>query len=463
MVRIMRNMSLILSLSLLLGQTSTSLAATTLSKKELAAGKETITRFKNGLHKADEEDRRLYEALTKDKKFFAIWARSVADRENSDKLKALIRASRRLRLWGSVGWMLQALSELEPGSPAFYRLSALAQYEQGKVSQAYHRVYDGVLEHPMHRGLRRIWYSIHKKHEETKGPKLKDVAAVKETINIELCVVRSNCLKEKLNHYRDEGKLPPAFSKSSSPEKLMKMWQDFLLQKGELPADYELDYDCQYVCHKEPLDWLSVSCLTHENRFAKFSNGEKIYRGKLFVHKVAEDLIRKVVSDESFVYRQKALEFLLMRYQKLDEVTETQVLALLENPKISSSVLNRHLQAVVHYLRRYKASTALTRAIENVARKARGANKALCTMALYWCGYPPKELSDEQLMYLLPMDGIRDLIKLPGGRSDVEKLIYDTLVVRGPSSVERLRKLARKLNLPRTMAEANLKIHFSKK
>mgnify|MGYP001554457046 CR=1 FL=1 len=459
----MKHSILLLTLLLVLSSRSRAVAATALTRKEIAAGKQSIARFKSRLSEADEEDRRLYKTLTEDDKFLRVWSRSIADRKNTAKLKALIRASRKLKLWANVEWMLQALSEYEPGSPAYYRLSALSKYEQGKVSSAYHDVEEGIREHPLHRGLRRIWYLIYKKHKEKKGPKLKDGAAVKEAINIELCVVRSRLLQSKLNHYRDEGKLPPSLSKCKSPNELMFRWQEFLKQEGELPADYEFDYDCKYVCHEQTGDWLSVNCLTHGNRLSKLATGEKIYQGRLIAHEVEETLIREVMISESQVYEQKALEYLLLRELKLNNADENKVLSLLNNPEVSSSVLNRHLQAIVHYLRRYKASKKLETALQEKARQLKRANGTLCLLALYWCGSKPKKLSDEQLMLLLPMDGVRDLVKLPGGRSDIEKLIYDTMLLAGSKAVGRLKKLARKLDLPGSMAESNLRNHFSRK
>ncbi len=434
-----------------------------LTENERQAGLASIGRFREHLAKADDEDKRLFELLTKDRKFFTIWSRSIADKDNMDKLKSLIKASRKKKLWGNIEWMLDTLSDYENQSAAYYRLKALCLYEQGRREEAVTAAQEGVYRDHRDRRARRVWYKLHCQHKWPKPrPEISSMEDYALLVDLEQCHTRSELLGRLINDSYWQDEVPEVATKTTSSELMVAVFQDYFDDKGDLPATFHRDHNCPYVCGTQKgSEILRVTCRMHfcsGTRLKK--NGKPILVGKHYEYKVLPQVIDTALEHEEGRYRQMAAEYLLLQPGKLSIDDEKRIAKLLRSDKFSAIETDKLLQAVLHYVRRYPIGDLLERAVVDRSNKTKGRIRALCVMVLSWCGKWPNSLSDDEISAMIGFADLK-LVQLFDVNIDIHWLVHDCLLKDGKKALKRLERIRKARRWGNSIVENNLRSSLS--
>ena len=435
---------LLFSITLVLSLSTLLIADSNLTSAEETAGRESISRFSKMVAEGTKEDKRLYELLTKNKEFFAIWSRSIADKDDAKKLKALIKACRKEKLWTNVEWMLDALSEFEDESPAFYRLQALSRYEQGDIKLAKDTANRGVERHIWHRGLRRLWYKLYCEVElPHPQPKVSTLKELKYVVDVELCHERTDFLRASFNSIEGPQDVPNATMYTTSSEILVDVFQDYLGDKGKLPITYQRDHSCRYIVgpHPEEPSLFLVVCKTH-GRYGvvRKIDGKPLTGGKLCIHSVSDAVLYEAINESEGIYAVKAAENLLLRKDRISPEDEEQVLKLIQRTSLNELELVVLMRAILHYTRRYSLCPNFERAIIELTNRTKGPVCALGIIILRWCGKNTNSFSDDELAALAG-GYCRVLYKLHDYDTDIRNFVYEYLKRDKEKALARLERI----------------------
>ena len=415
-----------------------------LTLKEEKAGKASVAQFSKIVAEGNKEDKRLYWLLTNNKEFFATWSRSIADKDDMSKLKALIRVCRKEKLWENVEWMLETLSEYEDESPAYYRLKALSRWEQGEKKFATDAAKQGVTQNTWHRGLRRLWYNLKWEQLVPKPqPKIANPREFRYLVDAELCHERTHLLRLWFDSIESKDDIPEAALHTKSSETLVAVYEDYLGDKGKLPLTYNRSHKCQCYVGRDPEDreLSRVVCKRHGYRgVVRKVDGSPLIAGKIYHHKISDDIILEAMAAEDGIYAVKAAENLLLRKERLSPEDELKVVELVKSKKLNEQEMIILMRALLHYVRRFELRPPLERAAAELSNRTKGPVCALTLIILQWCKKETLNFSDAELA-ALTADGYGRLYTLHDSASDIMNFVYDYLKRDKEKAYARLKKI----------------------
>ena len=439
--------TVLLTLTLLTPQLC-SAKSTALTKKELQIGQNSIKEFKAALPKADKEDQKLYELLTKNKNFFAIWSRALADRENASKMKALIRVCRKQKLWENVDWMLDELKKIDGKKPAYYRLKALARYEAGRLNDAIDAAHWGVGAHPFHRGLRRIFTKL-QLEKDTPPSRLLigNLEELKFIVHRQLCRERAKYLLRSLDFTTMNRRLAAEIgSKKPTVDTLVRIWQEHEAEKNMLPSTFDKDHKCHYLAlgDEDPVEegFEFMYCRKHGCYYAQRSR-DREYR--LFRYRVKRPLLLEAMTMEDNDCAQKAAEYILRLCTKLSENEEKLVANLVKRESLTEIQRQKLLSSIIFYLRHYELGDELKQTLYARSEKTQGYCRAAHIIIQGWYGDIPKKIDEETALALFNREQPLYLLALERRYSfiddDYEKIVLDYYKPLGRKGLDGLNEM----------------------
>ena len=417
-----------------------------LTKAERKIGRDSISEFKANLAKADDEDRKLYGLLTKNKGFFRIWSRALADRKSPKKMKALIRACRKQKLWANVDWMLDELKKIDASKPSYYRLKALARYEAGNPRKAMSVANGGLMKFPFHRGLRRIFSKLQREidYELSSRPLIANLKELEFVVDHQLCRERAHFLARSLDFALCCSDLPKTMTTRgphNDVQKFVGLWQKDQEDKHKLPSSFNVNHKCQYLAlFERPRDGLqSLACTTHGE---VFMNSSKNREYRLIKYRVKPQVILDGMKMKDNDCAQKAAEYLLRSCKRLSENEEKLIGDIVKRENLTKIQCQKLLSCIVWYLRHYDIGNELKKTLYARCAKARGYSRGAYVLIKAWCGDYPTKLDEEETLALVNSEQPLYLFTLEkhaqGINRDRQKIILDCYTPLGMNGLKKL-------------------------
>jgi len=447
---------------------------TLLSKKEVAEGAESIRRLETGLKDLDKEDQKLLKLLKNNKEFHYLWCRSVAAQGDVEKLKFLIKRSRKEELWHTVLWMTEKLEKLEPLQPLFYKLSAKSYFELNRVKEAVEKLETGMKKYPWSRRLRKLlyeiktmgevdqlgasgssnpWDEVFKEAERERCKKemyLKFATATVDHYKIfekvgryELCKRRTKPFTEAFRVY--VSKFPSG--KSGFVEEVVtkdnqEKWERHLIEEYFLPPNHEVGGPCPMVNARlrnygKPF---IVACVEH---YYVIELEAQIGYQPFYTLKISDEIIEKAIAGKDLRLAALAAEYRLIRVNALTSRQLSQVNKLLNHVTITDRLKSLILLSLLRYTRRHKIEdSGLINTVAIINQNSSKETKVLSSLILKWCDKPfVKTFSDYEIALLASACPYSNIFLGEKIKSDRYALAYLLLKRAGKNTGNRLMKI----------------------
>ena len=432
-----------LMILLTLAVATTAQAKPILTTVERKKGNEAIEKLAKDLSKADAEDKRAYHLLKTDPDYYYAWCRSIADQKDPKKMKALIRVSRKHKLWHTVDWLLEELEALEPKSVSHYHLKALSFFERGDTDEALSILASGLRDFPFERRLRRTHYKLKKAHRmSTNIRTLTNIFNFEEIVDMVLCHRRSEALTDGM---RDFIERYPRRKASFKPKNLLPetrhLWEKELKLEKLIPTAYAFGGPCKYYSGTRGVkddNRLFAVCTKHfHNEFIEKGEPYSIpFENWLVEPKVLEQALASKKAELAVL----ALEKVLKRPTRMSSKHSKRLGELLLASHISKYLRILLLRKLAHYVRRYHIKEQQTlEAVKEVAMKNRGQIRSLACLILRWHKMEFPKLNDRELAHILSGDNPMGMLPRDDDWFDRRQMAREIVKEFGSDAKKRLR------------------------